>query len=146
MAVSARGETVEHKEHELRGAFDHKEASRTTQACLGWGSEALWRANPLSGASETGPCWGAEELSEGKYSRLRSERRELKEVEGTSGLSGVRRIVFLSFCWFTARVTAWGKEIPEWGGCCAGGATWMPTWKFNVNPRTEATVASGVVL
>lgn len=35
MAVSARGETVEHREHELRGAFDHKEASRTAQACLG---------------------------------------------------------------------------------------------------------------
>lgn len=34
MAVSARGETVEHKEHELRGAFDHKEASRTAQTPL----------------------------------------------------------------------------------------------------------------
>lgn len=135
MAVTARGETVEHVEHELRGAFNHKEASQSAQACLGWGPQMLWRANPwhftwmfylymsfeiLNTAADV--SWS--------YLRAKYAAWWVLRVAGSSGNIRVLRcpsqlrIVFLSWApaGIAAHITGWGKETPEWGGCCVGDA------------------------
>lgn len=147
MAVPARGETVEHKEHELREAFIHKEVFQSSQACLGWGCQTLWRAicwiflNSFKVNVCLCLCTSFEIPStSNKYCCrcvLELSGRKLQKHQGSPvSLAAADRFLFTRFLWFCRSCYSARKE---------------DTWVKRLLPHerlmlTEATGSSELVL